>query len=65
MAEKDTEMSHVGKKARHDGIILPKLLFEDATIIQLFKREGNPHAYDYYGIISLLSTAGKILVSVL
>ena len=39
--------------------------FKDATIIQLFKREGNPRVCDSHRDISLLSNARKILARVL
>ena len=39
--------------------------FKDATIIHLYKRNGNRQAYDNHRGISLLSIAGKILARVL
>ena len=39
--------------------------FKDATIIHLFKRNGNPQVCDNHRGITLLSIAGKILARVL
>ena len=59
-AEKLTELFHImwRKEAIHQE-------FKDATIIHLFKREGNPQVCDNHRGISLLSIAGKILARVL
>ena len=39
--------------------------FEDASIIHLYKRKGNPQVCDNHRGISLLSIAGKILAKIL
>ena len=60
VAEKLTELCHI--MWRKEAI--PQE-FKDATIINLFKRKGNPQVFDNHRGISLLSIAGKILARVL
>ena len=60
VAEKLTELFHI--MWRKEAI--PQE-FKDATIIHLFKRQGNLQDCDNHRGISLLSIAGKILASVL
>ena len=60
VAEKLTELFHI--MWRKEAI--PQE-FNDATIIHLFKRKGNPQVCDNHRGISLLSIAGKILARVL
>ena len=58
VAEKLT-ISHYVEESSHPSRI------QDATIIHLFKRKGNPQVCDNHRGISLLSIAGKILARIL
>ena len=57
VAEKMTELFHI--------VWRKEAIPQDATIIHLFKRKGNPQDCDNHRGISLLSVAGKILARVL
>ena len=60
MAEKQTELFQCMR--RKDAIPQD---FKDASIINLYKRKGNPQVCDNHRGISLLSIAGKILAKLL